>query len=74
VRDGMQITGIGLAVGLVGVIGLTRVIRGMLYGVKPADPMVIALVAVVLAAVSLVATLIPARRAARVSPMSALND
>jgi len=74
VRDGMQITGIGLGVGLVGVVGLTRVIRGMLYGVKPADPMVIALVALVLAGVSLVATLIPARRAARVSPMSALND
>jgi ABC-type antimicrobial peptide transport system permease subunit len=74
VRDGMQITGIGLAVGLVGLVGLTRAIRGMLYGVQPADPMVIALVAVVLAGVALVATLIPARRAARVSPMSALND
>ena len=74
VRDGMQITGIGLAVGLIGVFGLTRAIRGMLYGVKPADPMVIALVAGVLAGVSLVATLIPARRAARVSPLSALND
>jgi predicted permease len=74
VRDGMQITGIGLAVGLVGLLGLTRVIRGMLYGVHPADPVVIALVALVLAAVALVATLIPARRAARVSPMSALTD
>ena len=74
VRDGMQITGIGLAVGLVGLLGLTRVIRGMLYGVQPADPVVIALVALVLAGVALVATLIPARRAARVSPMSALND
>ena len=74
VRDGMQITGIGLAVGLVGLVGLTRVIRGMLYGVQPADPMVIALVAIVLAGVALLATLIPARRAARVSPMSALND
>jgi len=74
VRDGMQITGIGLAVGLVGLVGLTRVIRGMLYGVQPADPVVIALVAVVLAGVALVATLIPARRAARVSPMTALND
>jgi ABC-type antimicrobial peptide transport system permease subunit len=74
VRDGMQITGIGLAVGLVGLFGLTRVIRGMLYGVRPADPVVIALVAVVLGVVALVATLIPARRAARVSPMSALTD
>ena len=73
VRDGMQITAIGLAVGLVGLVGLTRVIRGMLYGVQPADPLVIALVAVVLAGVALVATLIPARRRLA-SPMSALND
>jgi ABC-type antimicrobial peptide transport system permease subunit len=73
-RDGMRITGIGLAVGLVALFGVTRAIRGLLYGVQPADPVVIVLVAVVLAGVALVATLIPARRAARVSPMAAIND
>src|SRR4030095_17082050 len=45
VRDGMQITGIGLAVGLAGLVGLTRVIRGMLYGVQPADSMGVGTVA-----------------------------
>jgi len=73
-RDGLRITGIGLAVGLVALVGVTRAIRGLLYGVQPADPVVIVLVAVVLAGVALVATLIPARRAARVSPMAAIND
>jgi len=74
VRDGMRITGFGLALGLVGLVGLTRAIRSLLYGVRPADPIVVVLVALVLAAVALVATLIPARRAARVSPMAAIND
>jgi ABC-type antimicrobial peptide transport system permease subunit len=74
VRDGLRITAIGLAVGLVGLVGLTRAIRGLLYGVRPADPVVIAGVALTLAVVALIATLIPARRAARVSPMAALND
>jgi ABC-type antimicrobial peptide transport system permease subunit len=74
VRDGVRITGIGLAVGLVGMLGLTRVIAGLLYGVQPMNPAVIGLVALVLATVALVATLVPARRAARVSPMAALND
>jgi predicted permease len=74
VRDGLRITGIGLAVGLAGMFGLTRVIGGLLYGVQPVNPAVISLVALVLATVALVATLVPARRAARVSPMAALND
>jgi len=74
VRDGMRITAIGLALGVVGMLGLTRVIGGLLYGVQALNPGVIALVVVVLAAVALVATLVPARRAARVSPMVALND
>jgi predicted permease len=74
VRDGLRMTAIGLGVGLAGLIGLTRVIRGLLYGVQPADPVVIGLVAVTLAVVALVATLIPARRAARVSPMAALTE
>lgn len=73
-RDGMRITGLGLAVGLVGMFGLTRVIGGLLYGVQPLNPAVIGLVALVLATVALVATLVPARRAAHVSPMAALND
>jgi predicted permease len=74
VRDGLTITAIGLAVGLAGLVALTRLIRGLLYGVRPADPVVILVVALLLAVVAMIATLIPARRAARVSPMAALID
>ena len=73
-RDGIRITGIGLIAGFVGMLALTRVIRGLLYGVEPLNVGVIAVVLVVLATVALVATLLPARRAARVSPMAALTD
>jgi predicted permease len=74
IRDGMRITGVGLAVGVVGMLAVTRAMAGLLYGVRPLDPIVIALVAVILTAVAVVATLVPARRAAGVSPMAALTD
>ena len=74
IRDGMRITGIGLAVGVVGMLALTRAMRGLLYGVQPLDPIVIGLVAIILTAVAVIATLVPARRAAAVSPMAALID
>ena len=56
-----------------GVVALFLAATGI-YGVRPLEPIVVALVAVVLTTVSIVATLVPARRAARVSPMAALND
>ena len=73
-RDGLRITAIGLAIGIVGMFGLTKVISGMLYGVQALNPAVIAIVAIGLTVVATIATLVPARRAARVSPMDALND
>jgi len=74
IRDGMRITGVGLAVGVVGMLALTRAMRGLLYGVQPLDPIVIGMVAIVLTGVAIVATLVPARRAADVSPMAALTE
>jgi ABC-type antimicrobial peptide transport system permease subunit len=53
---------------------LKRYIAAELYGVKPGDPQTIALAAIGLAAIGLLAAAIPARRAARVSPMQALRD
>lgn len=59
--------------GLAGSLAAGRVIATMLYGVEPGDPLTLAAVSAVLAAVALVACLVPARRALRVDPMTALR-
>jgi len=73
VRQGMTMTLIGLALGLVGVIALSRVMVGLLYGVSPTDPLTFTGVSIVLLVVALLACLIPARRATRVDPIVALR-
>ena len=73
-RQGGALVGAGLAIGLVGAYGLTRVIASQLYGVQPGDPAVLAAVVATMAVVGVLATLVPARQAARVSPMEALRD
>ncbi|HKG61746.1 MAG TPA: ABC transporter permease [Pyrinomonadaceae bacterium] len=74
VRQGMTMTLIGLALGLVGVLALSRVMVGMLYGVSPTDPLTFTGVSIVLLVVALLACLIPARRATRVDPIVALRS
>ena len=74
VRQGMTMTLIGLALGLIGVIALSRVMAGMLYGVSPTDPLTFTGVSIVLLIVALLACLIPARRATRVDPIVALRS
>lgn len=73
VRQGMLLAGIGVAIGVAGGLATTRVMRGLLFGVKPWDPLLFALTAMVLAAVALVACYVPARRASRVDPLVALR-
>jgi len=63
----------GLVAGLLGAAGLTRLITGLLYGVKPLDPAVLGGVAILLACVALLASYLPARRAARIDPVTALR-
>jgi putative ABC transport system permease protein len=64
---------VGLGAGIVGSAGLTRLMGSMLYDVRPLDPSVLFSVPLLLAAVALIASYLPARRAARIDPMSALR-
>ena len=72
-RDGAVMAGVGIAVGLVGSVVVTRTIRSLLVGVGPTDLPTFAVVSLVLGAVTLVASYIPARRAARLDPLVALR-
>lgn len=72
-RSGMWMTGIGLALGFSGALGLTRLLNALLFGVEARDPVTIAGVAGILAIVALLACYVPARRAAGVDPMVALR-
>jgi ABC-type antimicrobial peptide transport system permease subunit len=71
--QGVRLTMAGLAIGLAGAFAATRVLSGLLYGVSPADAPTFALVTSLLAAVALLASYIPARRASKVDPMVALR-
>jgi ABC-type antimicrobial peptide transport system permease subunit len=64
----------GIGAGLVMALGMTRVLRGLLYGVTPLDPPTFAAVAVGLTAVAALASALPAWRASRVDPVIALKS
>ncbi len=67
------LAGLGVTVGLAGALGAARLLRGLLYGVEPADPLVLAVLLVFLPAVVLAAAFLPALRAARLNPTQALQ-
>ena len=73
VGQGLLLLGIGLVVGILGALALTRSLASFLYGIQPTDPATFACVVAILAAVALVACYIPARRATKVDPMTALR-
>ncbi len=72
--QGMRLTALGLVLGLIGAVALSHSLTNFLYGVSPFDLLTFAGVGVTLAAVSLAACLVPAWRAARVDPMTALRS
>jgi putative ABC transport system permease protein len=73
VGQGFRLVVIGLAIGIVAALGLSRLMASLLFGVSPSDPATFLAVPAVLAAVALVASYVPARRATRVDPMRALR-
>lgn len=74
VADGMKPTLIGVAIGIAGALALSKVVAKLIYGVSPTDPATLAAVALLLAAVAFFASIIPAYRATKVEPMTALHE
>jgi len=74
VIGGMRLVGLSLALGLVASLVLGRLIAGLLYQVRPADPLTFLGIGVLLASVALLACYLPARRATRVDPALALRS
>ena len=74
VARGIALVGVGVILGLAAASALTRVIANLLFGVTPLDPVTFAAVPCVLSFVALLACVIPARRAARLNPMTALRQ
>jgi putative ABC transport system permease protein len=73
VRQGMLLVVVGLAIGLLGAFGLTRLMASLLFGVTAKDPITFIVVAGLLSVVALIACYIPARRATKVDPLTALR-
>jgi len=71
--SGLKLAGAGIVLGLSGAMMLTQLLRGLLFGIGPADPLTFAAVPLLLVSVALLACWLPARRASQVDPMTALR-
>jgi ABC-type antimicrobial peptide transport system permease subunit len=72
-RATVRLAIVGVAFGIIGALVLTRLVASLLFGVTPTDPLTFAVVVAVLTAVAVLAGYLPAARAARIEPMSALR-
>jgi ABC-type antimicrobial peptide transport system permease subunit len=73
VRQGVGLSAVGVVLGILGALGLTRYLASLLYGVRPFDPLTFLSVALLLGLVALAACYAPARRASHVDPIVALR-
>jgi ABC-type antimicrobial peptide transport system permease subunit len=73
IGEGLELTLIGIAIGIAGSLALGRFLSSMLYGVTPTDPFTVAAVSCLLLLVALIACYLPARRAVRLDPLTALR-
>jgi predicted permease len=73
-RQGLRLAGLGIALGIVLTVALTRFISAQLYGVSPADPLTLVLVTLLLAVVAGAASSLPALRAMRTNPIAAIHE
>jgi predicted permease len=72
--EGVQVLAIGMGLGIAGAFAVTRAMQGLLYDVSPMEPTVIAAVALILGVVALAAAVVPAQRAMKIDPVTALAD
>jgi len=73
-RQGMLLAGVGIVIGILGALALTRLLSGLLFGVTPTDPVTFAATPAILLGVAVLACWIPARRAAGIDPVRALRQ
>jgi ABC-type antimicrobial peptide transport system permease subunit len=73
IRQGLRLALIGVAIGIAGALALMQFLSGLLYGVRPTDPLTFIGVSLTLTAVGLAACYIPGRRATKIDPMEALR-
>jgi putative ABC transport system permease protein len=69
-----MMVGAGGLLGLAGILAMGRVLQSQLFGVRPSDPLIIAAIVCLVGLVALGACLVPARRAAAIDPVRALNE
>jgi putative ABC transport system permease protein len=72
--QGLKLAAVGVALGLLGAIAFTRLLKGLLFGISASDPLTFGLIAALLVGVALLACWIPARRATKVDPLEALRS
>jgi ABC-type antimicrobial peptide transport system permease subunit len=74
VRQGVSLAALGIVIGIAAALALSRVLSHLLYGVSPADPLTYGAIVLGVAALALVASYVPAARAARVQPARVLRS